>query len=166
MHSSFASKFQNILSKTNIILELGCGSGEFLIDLAERFRDKAFYGVDLSSWAVSYANEKAIRRGLRNIKFKTGNMESLDFNDGSFNLVFAIKSFHHSFNPQKASNEAYRVLKIGGYFILEEWAEWARTGVPERYFPESELREILERSGFTVVEFEIIDDEYFVVAKK
>lgn len=164
--SRFDLKFQELIQQSHVILEVGCGYGEFLIRLAEKFKDKNFYGVDISDWGVSYAQKDATRRGIMNVKFMAGNMESLNFNESFFDMVFAIKSFHHSYNPQKASDEAYRVLKHGGIFVLEEWAEWAKTGVPERYFPESELREILERSGFTVVEFEIINDEYFVVAKK
>jgi len=155
-----------LIEQRNKILEIGCGSGNFLLSLAESYKDSQFFGIDISDWSISYAQELANRRDLQNIQFSSGNMESLKFDDEFFDMVFAIKSFHHSFNPQKASNEAYRVLCKSGIFVLIEWAEWAQTGVPEHYFSEQELREILQRSGFQIVEFTIIDDEYFVVASK
>lgn len=41
------------------VLDLGCGSGDFLFSLAEDNRDMVCYGVDISKEAINYASKKA-----------------------------------------------------------------------------------------------------------
>jgi tRNA (guanine-N7-)-methyltransferase len=50
-------------------LEAGCGSGEFIISLAERDPDANFVGVDLHYKSLFKAVETASEEGLENVKF-------------------------------------------------------------------------------------------------
>jgi tRNA (guanine-N7-)-methyltransferase len=52
-----------------IILELGCGKGEYTVALAERFPDKNFIGVDIKGARLFTGAKQAIQKGLKNVAF-------------------------------------------------------------------------------------------------
>lgn len=52
-----------------LTLEIGCGTGEYLIDLAMRNAGRVFLGVDTSRRAITFAVDMAAKRKLNNIKF-------------------------------------------------------------------------------------------------
>lgn len=54
-----------------------------------------------------------------NIQIKGGTAEKLPFDDKTFDTIILIRVFHHLPNPEKALQEAARVLKSGGFLILE-----------------------------------------------
>ena len=47
-----------------------------------------------------------------------GDMHDLDYDDNSFDFVFT-NVFDHSLYPSEMISEVERVLKIGGYFLLQ-----------------------------------------------
>lgn len=52
-------KLINLLEKGISVLEIGCGNGELLVELAKKFPKSTFYGLDLSRKpTLSYTNEK------------------------------------------------------------------------------------------------------------
>ena len=53
---------------TNIV-EIGSGDGSNIIFLAERFRDKNFFGLELSKTSVELSKAAAKKFGLTNVKF-------------------------------------------------------------------------------------------------
>ncbi len=54
---------------TTMILDIGCGTGEFLLALAQNKPDKKFLGVELSRRAIYHAVNQAKRLELENILF-------------------------------------------------------------------------------------------------
>ena len=61
-----------------IILELGCGKGEYTVNLAERFPDKNFIGVDIKGARMFTGARQAIRSGLKNVAFVRTKIENID----------------------------------------------------------------------------------------
>jgi len=55
-------------------------------------------------------------------------------------------------DAEKALEEFYRVLKVGGRLCIADWILGADTGISENYFSLTELKEMLESSGFTSIE--------------
>lgn len=51
------------------LAEIGCGSGAALLELAKRFPQGRFVGVDLQSAAIRKARRAALRSGLANAEF-------------------------------------------------------------------------------------------------
>ncbi len=69
-----ASFFHN----TNpIVLELGCGHGEYTVGLAERYPDKNFIGVDIKGARIWAGAKDAINKKLTNVAFLRTNIEML-----------------------------------------------------------------------------------------
>jgi tRNA (guanine-N7-)-methyltransferase len=52
-----------------IVLEIGCGTGEFLLDNAQSRPDEFFLGVEISKRAIYHAVNQAEKLVLKNIKF-------------------------------------------------------------------------------------------------
>ncbi len=52
-----------------IVLELGCGRGEYTVGLAEKYPDKNFIGVDIKGARMWAGAKQAIEKGLKNVAF-------------------------------------------------------------------------------------------------
>ena len=52
-----------------IILEIGCGKGEYTIGLAKLFPDKNFVGIDIKGDRIAVGSNKAIEQNLNNVGF-------------------------------------------------------------------------------------------------
>jgi ubiquinone/menaquinone biosynthesis C-methylase UbiE len=99
------------------ILDLACGTGGFLSDLAATFPRARLLGVDLST---AYLAQSA-RQAPEALRIQA-NAERLPFADGSLDALTSIYLFHEL--PPKVrkvvAREIARVLKPGGVFVLAD----------------------------------------------
>jgi len=58
-----------------IVLELGCGRGEYTVGLAKRYPDKNFIGVDIKGARMWAGAKEAELDGLKNVAFLRTNIE-------------------------------------------------------------------------------------------
>lgn len=106
------------LPKDTKILDIGCGTGEMLMDLMAPKRE--IYGIDISFNMIKLAQEKCDKSKIENCKlsFNIGEIEHLAFDDKSFDLVICSGVIEY-LNDDKASlDELKRVIKPGGYLII------------------------------------------------
>ena len=61
-----------------IVLELGCGRGEYTVGLARRHADKNFIGVDIKGARMWTGATEALNEGLKNAAFLRTNIEIID----------------------------------------------------------------------------------------
>ena len=61
-----------------IILELGCGRGEYAVGLARRYPDCNFIGVDIKGARMWSGATEALQEGLKNVAFLRTNIEIID----------------------------------------------------------------------------------------
>lgn len=61
-----------------LILELGCGKGEYTVSLAEHFPDKNFVGVDIKGARMWKGSKLAHEKGLKNVGFLRTNIEIIN----------------------------------------------------------------------------------------
>ena len=97
------------------LLDVGCGTG-FLIDILAKEKSAKYFGVDLSDKMIRVAKGKAIQGAT----FAVGSADRLPYEDDSFDIVACSQSFHHYPYPERAMQEARRVLKPGGLYILSD----------------------------------------------
>jgi ubiquinone/menaquinone biosynthesis C-methylase UbiE len=95
------------------IVELGCGDGSLLVEVANALGIRDFYGVDIDESAL----KKAVGRGVKVFKADL-NSDPLPFKDGFFDAVLMEEVIEHLVNPDNAIREAFRVLKAGGLLLL------------------------------------------------
>ncbi len=60
-----------------IVLELGCGKGEYAVGLAQKFPDKNFIGIDIKGARMWTGARRAEETGLKNVAFLRTNIELL-----------------------------------------------------------------------------------------
>ncbi len=61
-----------------IVLELGCGRGEYTVGLARMFPDKNFIGVDIKGARMWSGATQSLNEGLTNVAFLRTNIEIID----------------------------------------------------------------------------------------
>jgi SAM-dependent methyltransferase len=100
------------------VLECGCGTGGSARML--RNRAASIVGIDISDEAVRLARERhAGIPGTAVRRFQRMDAESLDFPDGSFDLVCGTAVLHH-LDLDRACAEIVRVLRPGGHAVFLE----------------------------------------------
>ena len=52
-----------------IVLELGCGKGEYSVGMARHFKGKNFLGIDIKGARIWYGAKTALEEGLKNVGF-------------------------------------------------------------------------------------------------
>ena len=98
------------------MLDVGCGTGELLRMVGERFPETTRTGLDLSAEMLSVARHK-LGEGVELVQ---GDAERLPFADGAFDVVLCCDSFHHYPNPRAVLAQFARVLQPGGILLLGE----------------------------------------------
>jgi tRNA (guanine-N7-)-methyltransferase len=72
-------RWNTIFSNPNpIVLELGCGKGEYTLALAERYPEKNFIGIDIKGARLWRGAKTALENKLPNVRFLRMNIELID----------------------------------------------------------------------------------------
>lgn len=103
------------LIRQAVILEVGCGHGDFSIHLSRSVQSVT--GVDFSPMAINIAKKKGSTQGS-SAHFQIEDAQALSFQDNTFDIVFSCECLEHIPNPAKALKEMARVLKPGGHLLL------------------------------------------------
>lgn len=61
-----------------IVLELGCGKGEYAVGLAKRYPQKNFIGIDIKGARMWSGAKQALEEGINNVAFLRTNIELID----------------------------------------------------------------------------------------
>ena len=61
-----------------IVLELGCGRGEYTVGLGQMFPDKNFIGVDIKGSRMWTGATEALKTGMKNVAFLRTNIEIME----------------------------------------------------------------------------------------
>ncbi|WP_158209928.1 tRNA (guanosine(46)-N7)-methyltransferase TrmB [Myroides phaeus] len=62
-----------------IILELGCGKGEYTVELAKRFPEKNFIGIDIKGARFWRGAKTAVDSGMNNVAFLRTQIELIEY---------------------------------------------------------------------------------------
>ncbi len=77
---------ENNTKKTVKIIDLGCGKGAVLIELAQHVKSECI-GIDGIKEFIDYANEQAGMRGITNCKFEVGDIRKTDKIQGKYDFI-------------------------------------------------------------------------------
>jgi SAM-dependent methyltransferase len=97
------------------LLDAGCGSGIAAGMAAEL--GAAVHGLDASDEMVAIA-----RHRVPAAVFVNGDLQSLPYADGTFDVVTGFNSFQFAAEPAAALAEARRVVRPGGRLVIVTWA--------------------------------------------
>ena len=97
------------------VLEIGCGNGADAVMFAAH--GARYVGVDLTQKAVDGTRRHLALEGLEG-RCDLANVERLDCDDDSFDIVYSYGVLHHTHSPERAMQEVWRVLKPGGVALV------------------------------------------------
>lgn len=101
------------------VLDVGCGTGDFLRLLAPLISPGRAVGLDLSETMIAEAVQRSAQSG-ENLSFRVGSALELPFQAGSFDRVLATQVLLHIPDPWKALSEMKRVLTPSGMICVTE----------------------------------------------
>ena len=103
------------------VLDAGCGVGGSAIWLARELGARVT-GITLSAHQVAESRKNAEQRGVAELTdFRVGDFTATDFDDGVFDVVWAVEAVCHAERKRDFIDEAYRVLAPGGRLILADF---------------------------------------------
>jgi ubiquinone/menaquinone biosynthesis C-methylase UbiE len=111
------------LTSGDAVLDVGCGPGDDLFDLAERVGDGGrLVGIDASEVMIAAARRRAEERGLP-VAFEVGEATALPFADGTFDVCRAARVLEHLDDPGGALAEMARVTRPDGRIVVFDF-DW------------------------------------------
>jgi ubiquinone/menaquinone biosynthesis C-methylase UbiE len=175
---------RGLLRSSDIVMELGCGTGTTALKLAPCV--SRIVATDVSSEMIGIAREKAAVEDCHNAEFAVAAAGRAPGADGSFDAVLAYNLLHLIADRPSTLSDVHRLLKPGGLFItktpcLSEMNLFIRLAVPMMrlvgkapfvgFFSATELEGEIADSGFTIAErarhgSERKDARIFLVARK
>ena len=95
-----------------IILELGCGKGEYTVGLAKLFPNKNFIGIDIKGDRIAVGSNQAIEFGLNNVGFLRAKVHDLEkfFNNDEVSEIWITFPDPHSLQSgvrRRMTNERF-----------------------------------------------------------
>ena len=104
-----ANNFAKFVSNNLMVLDVGCGHGNYVID---ENRGKI-------NWAIGIdAEPEATRKNVCLDEIKHERIENMSLPDNHFDVCISLWLFEHLEFPKKALTEIYRVTKPGGYLMF------------------------------------------------
>ena len=120
------------------VLDVGCGSGQFTGILIKSLKSfDCITGVDIDEEFL-----KEARRKYPGKEFQFLHIDSMQFpfDDESFDLVAISKALHHVEDPESIIREMKRVLRSGGYLLINEMHRDQLTDTQESHMLYHHLR--------------------------
>ena len=100
------------------VLDVGCGPGTILGAAASSRRRARGVGVDLAPIRIRQAQQKNAR--AQGVQFVRGDVQELQFESGTFDVVYSRMLLQYVPNKEKAVDEMVRVCKPGGTVLMQD----------------------------------------------
>jgi sarcosine/dimethylglycine N-methyltransferase len=149
------------IDQSSLVLDVGCGCGNFLIHLASK-RSCRGSGLDLSIERIKVAQQNLAGKDL-DLEFRHGSATELPYADETFSHVVSQDALFLVPDKARSHAEIFRVLRPGGIFAFSDFlqptkeiGERARKHVYDRVRWSSgysflEYQEALQQAGFEIL---------------
>ncbi|HSB82300.1 MAG TPA: class I SAM-dependent methyltransferase [Candidatus Methylomirabilis sp.] len=148
------------------VLEVGCGTGELLEELA--MRGCRVHGVDINPTSIQACRRKGLPATL-------GELDSLAFPPDSFDTVILWHALEHLPSPRGGLERIRHFLRPGGSLFIycpnaesylarlfgQYWYQW-HLPLHFYHFTPASLRRLAQLTDFTVVRLRTVTPEFFL----
>jgi len=119
-------KIFKYIPKADIVLDVGCGTGQYSVSLLTSGKCVEVMGVDLSFEMLKACKARAVRDKVDTYLYVIqADMENLPIRSNSVDLVLAIASLHHLLDRSsqiEALKEMSRCMRCKGILIATVWS--------------------------------------------
>ena len=152
------------LDKGAQVLDAGCGIGGSSIYLAQQFSCQV-HGISLSEKQIESAQKMVQEKGMaQHVQFSVQDYTKTDFQDASYDVIWAIESMETASEKEAFFTEAQRLLKPGGLLLIADvfkpksypitkealMQKWLNAWAMSDILSLEELRGIAKKVGFSV----------------
>ncbi len=132
--------------RNSTVLDLGCGTGIFAIELALRIGENGLlHAVDFQPGQIAATRKRLDSASLRNVQFAVANAETLPIDSETVDCAILISMLAETNNKDAVLKEVKRVLKPGATLVIG--AELLEAD----YIRPDTARRWAERNGFQLV---------------
>lgn len=102
------------------VLDIGCGTGGYLLKIAKRHPEGKFTGIDMNASVIETAKANALKSGLTNVEFIHTSMEDWDESNNCFDAIMMNNILHYySLEDRlKLMQRAKQLLNPEGILII------------------------------------------------
>lgn len=109
----------DLLERGIEVLDVGCGQGQAIIQLASLFPRSRFTGYDLCPEVIDKAIEEAESRQLSNVRFHVKDAAEIDELE-QYDLITTFDAIHDQAHPDWVFKNIYRALRSDGVYLMQE----------------------------------------------
>ncbi|MBX9774690.1 MAG: tetratricopeptide repeat protein [Xanthobacteraceae bacterium] len=111
------------------VLIAGCGTGQHVIETAQRFAGARVLAIDLSRASLAYAVRKSREAKLRNIEYMHADILNLGSLSASFDVIESSGVLHHLGDPQEGWRVLLSLLRPNGVMHIGLYSALARSDI-------------------------------------
>jgi ubiquinone/menaquinone biosynthesis C-methylase UbiE len=117
----------NYVRKAESLLDVGCGTGEYLVRLKDRF--DTLVGIDTSAHAIEFAAKRVGKK--TNTLLECGKLNSFHFPPEHFDICLCLDVLEHVKKPLHLLEEIYRILRPEAELIVTvpNWYDMIISGI-------------------------------------
>jgi len=117
------------LIKPRDILIAGCGTGQQIVNIYNKYKNAKITAIDLSAASLAYAIRQSKEHGIKDIKFLQGDILDAELLNKKFDEVHCTGVLHHMKDPMKGWRILTNLVKARGIMKIALYSQLARQDV-------------------------------------
>ena len=109
------------LTATDVVADIGAGTGYFSLPVARRVSQGRVYAVDIQPEMLAIIEGRMEGAGIANVTTVLGTATSPMLPEGEIDLAFIVDAYHEFSHPREMGEALVRALRPGGRLLLIEY---------------------------------------------
>ena len=109
------------LKETDVIADIGAGSGYYTFRLAPLVPKGKVVAVDIQAEMIAFLENKEKKLGLTNVEAHLGTVEDTKLKPDSIDAALMVDAYHEFSHPREMMESIFKALRPGGRVILLEY---------------------------------------------
>ena len=155
------------LKQTDIVADLGCGSGYFSVPIAEKV-DKV-YAIDIQQEMLNFLEQKIREQQIANIEpLLSKEKNQIPLQNESITVLLTVNTLHEFQDKKQMVKEIHRVLKpLGKVAIIDFKKENTCSGPPLSIrVSQEQAINLFETNGLKTVKTHYLKSHYLLIFQK
>lgn len=109
------------LKPTDVVADIGAGSGYFTFRIAERIPQGKVLAVDIQEEMLDFMKVRAAAKNLTNIVPHLGDIQDTKLPEAGVDVALMVDAYHEFSHPREMMESLVKGLKPGGKLVLIEY---------------------------------------------